>query len=886
MSAKWRRSQAWDREHLTGVLTPLRIVLHELSSIRLAISLLVFVSLYAVLASVPIGLLALAPTWLLYLATLVIAVGLVAALPALLLRQVVLATAGRGVRFAVPVLVFLPLALLGAWLWKAFAWPAMHYDPASGDGFRLFPGFVEAYRSTTLRRLPGFEMSELEFYSWWPLRLVLLLFCVNMITATARRIEFTFKNLGVLTVHTGIITIALGSIVYQAFKQEGDTILLASNTGEGPGPAASGFYDNQRLALFVAQRDGVFGPQWEQRPIEGVPRYNPYDLRAGLDTPEDSLWHTLGLPDPASDAPERSLSRDVPDGRAQHVDPDLAFRIVGYAPYADSRDDWIRDEPRPGESANPLRIVELLPNMPDAQLAQLGQAIGRTLIPGEPLFRFTLLPGLPAQRVRINPMLGLEYRQNLDPERRAALTSNLPADTRHALLVTVPRAGGEPYRGLFRIGSGTQHTLGDTGFSLHVEQLSPEPPFPIITPGYENATSSVAVVHVSTPEGDEFDRWLYHRYPELDQDLLKVVGGQDVTQANGGRPNRVDADLSKIRITYLDASRLQVYFNEQTGSAGGLEAIIREPGGNVRVVDCSDDRTVTDLIAGLDLKVATYWDHARLLRRPVPTPEAERDNQFIGTHDRAMLAVEVSSKSGAFEPVTEWLEFSKYFFEFNRAQDAPIRTVLLPDGRSVRLAFGRLRRSFGPPTNPNPAFQVRMVDFEMIAYDHRGAPRDYQSLVLVEPTGFAEEFEPYEHTVKLNAPLRAPFHADPDAAALANLFSRLARGFDPGSFKLSQAGWDQQGWQETQQMVDQGVLDRPRAKFTILAVGNNPGIHVIALGSILMSVGIPWAFYVKPWLVRRERDRLKAIHAKPRAAETSPDQPAPESAPIPQEATA
>jgi hypothetical protein len=48
------------------------------------------------------------------------------------------------------------------------------------------------------------------------------------------------------------------------------------------------------------------------------------------------------------------------------------------------------------------------------------------------------------------------------------------------------------------------------------------------------------------------------------------------------------------------------------------------------------------------------------------------------------------------------------------------------------------------------------------------------------------------------------------------------------------------------------------ARFTILGVGNQPGIHIIAAGGILMAVGTPWAFYVKPWLVRRRRDRLKA----------------------------
>jgi hypothetical protein len=49
-------------------------------------------------------------------------------------------------------------------------------------------------------------------------------------------------------------------------------------------------------------------------------------------------------------------------------------------------------------------------------------------------------------------------------------------------------------------------------------------------------------------------------------------------------------------------------------------------------------------------------------------------------------------------------------------------------------------------------------------------------------------------------------------------------------------------------------------------VGNNPGIHVIALGSILMGMGIPWAFYVTPWLVQRERKRLQELaRARPAA---------------------
>ncbi|MEL6741091.1 MAG: hypothetical protein AAFP26_10590, partial [Planctomycetota bacterium] len=63
MSAKWRRVQQWDKEHLTGAMTPVRLVLHALSSIWLAVILLTLVSLYAVFASVPIGMLAQIPSY-------------------------------------------------------------------------------------------------------------------------------------------------------------------------------------------------------------------------------------------------------------------------------------------------------------------------------------------------------------------------------------------------------------------------------------------------------------------------------------------------------------------------------------------------------------------------------------------------------------------------------------------------------------------------------------------------------------------------------------------------------------------------------------------------------------------------------------------------------
>ena len=189
-------------------------------------------------------------------------------------------------------------------------------------------------------------------------------------------------------------------------------------------------------------------------------------------------------------------------------------------------------------------------------------------------------------------------------------------------------------------------------------------------------------------------------------------------------------------------------------------------------------------------------------------------------------------------------------------QKDAIHRIDLPDGRQIELTFGRLQHVFKD-------FAIRLVDFKMIAYDHRGAPRDFESIVRVEPAGIdAPAFVPYEHPCSLNEPLTAPFLWTDSRPWAANAALRLSSGLNPNQFKMSQAAWDQEGWRESQKLADAGMLPAPRARFTILQVGNNPGIHIIALGGILMALGIPWAFYLKPYLVRREKRQIQELIAK------------------------
>jgi len=824
MSAKWHRSRAWDEEHLTGMLWPVKVVLRVFSSIPLAVTLLSVVAIYGALASVPIGLIAAIPTYLIYAITILGVIGVMAVLPAWLLWR---GLKGRGaLGFVASLVALLAMVPAAVWVWHGIFWPSLHYDPATGRGLMLFAEFIDRTRSTTLRRLPIMEMSELEFYAWWPLRIVLLAFVTNLAVATVRRIEFTFKHLGVLMVHTGIIVIALGSIYYAGLKKEGDTLLVSGppepQTGRPRvGTPQRAFYDNTRVALYVDQ-----GMGWEQRPLSGVPRYNDYNLGAMAG---ESAWAMSGRPG-AWDTPGQHgpLSIKVPGSTLGRVNKGVGLRVIGYASYATGVSDVVRLDPAHavavrGDSPglNPLRIVTLHSDLPDDQ--------GK--VSDAPAFMFHLAPRSPADRMTGNDSFSIEYTQGMSEARWNTLTHPLPESTRHALVVEVMDAsGGVAFTGVYPATQGVTLDVGETGWRVQVKQLSHEPPFPIITKGYEGSTSSTGVVDVSGPAGERFERWIYHRFPEIAQDL--------VPDAGGGRPSRRAAD-SKVRINLIEADHLAIYLDEKPD--GKVRAIVREPRAKVRVVDeVGADGWLRDIVPKVSLKLGARWDHAEKVERPSPVPGPERDGRMVGTHDKAMLGVEVTYAGTSMRRVV-WLPFTKYM----GAGFGTERSVELPDGGRLMLAFGRRQHVF-------PGFDLRLVDFEMVAYDHRGSPRDYQSLVRVSPTG-GEDFPAYEHTTKLNEPLRAPFHWRDDKPWVWNAWMRLAGGLSPHQFKLSQAGWDANGWERTQKMADAGELPGPYVQFTILGVGNNPGIHIIALGSIFFSVGIPWAFYLKPWLVQREK---------------------------------
>jgi hypothetical protein len=258
------------------------------------------------------------------------------------------------------------------------------------------------------------------------------------------------------------------------------------------------------------------------------------------------------------------------------------------------------------------------------------------------------------------------------------------------------------------------------------------------------------------------------------------------------------------------------------------------------------------LAPALSMRLGHRAEHASEVEVPWVVPPIDRKKDNLGNHQSAAIALEISTPlTQQPEIKTVWIPFTQYL----GVDDRGAREITLQNGRNIRLAFGRVR-------HPLP-MRLSLRDFEMIPYPHGDQPQDYRSDVIVTSmlNGAASD---QVRSTSLNAPLlvRVPFRDREDVPMVANWVLRVASWIIPQQYKFSQNGWDSAGWRESQAMVARGELPRPHARFTILGVGNNPGIYIIATGAVLMSIGIPWAFYLKPILMKRRKRRLQRQLAK------------------------
>ncbi len=69
-----------------------------------------------------------------------------------------------------------------------------------------------------VRRHALLEMTEFEWFRWWPFTVLVVLLCVTLIVVTVRRIPLRLVNLGVWMIHGVIIVLFIGSYYYFGTK--------------------------------------------------------------------------------------------------------------------------------------------------------------------------------------------------------------------------------------------------------------------------------------------------------------------------------------------------------------------------------------------------------------------------------------------------------------------------------------------------------------------------------------------------------------------------------------------------------------------------------------------------------------------------------------------
>ncbi|MEQ9453213.1 MAG: hypothetical protein RLN76_01300 [Phycisphaeraceae bacterium] len=764
MSLKYQRV----KQHDLTLPTPVRWLTRAFSSIRLSVCLLTLVALYGTIASVPVGFLALGAAYAL------IGLGVFGALglPWALIQ-------GRMPK-PIAVLGWTLIAIVGTWItylgcFQAFDW-ATHTD-----AWRY-------YGKVIIYQLPGLEMTELQFYSWWPMQLILMLFVVNMIWATIRRIEFKFENIGVLTVHTGIVTLTLGSILYSTFKVEGDLLLFRQDIEDG---YENVFYDAVNPAFYVLL------PNRGQAmvPLPELPRYNDYP--AG----------TLDIPISDRD----KLEPLIPEG--------LSLRIIGFLPDAEIEETWAL-EPTDAPGA------EILATSPVMRLALAGRETPNedTLQPEQLLLLASAVPG---ERYVETHHADIELLTDLSEQRASQLLTEVPGE--HGLIVEVPATG---YREVFPIEPGQTITAGSTGYQLTIEEIGPYG-LPFVTPGYEEATDTRAVVQVQ--RGSEmFRRLAMSRFPERSQDFVPQPDDPNA----GPLGQRRDPDPA-IRLTYLDRSKPQfhlVWSPDQPDKP--VELIANLPRSAPLRAPLGEDRFPISRQLWVHMLGASQT--AAKVRQPAIKPRPQRDPKDIGGYTASLMLVEVKKQIEGEEPwerivMLHHMRYPRHPSGKNRPE-----TITVPGVGPVTMIFARERHRL--------PFIIGLAEFQMDPYPdtYPPVPRDFSSDLLISrlhPEDGVPAEVPQVYRPSLNNP--AIVHS-PGA------------GIVKGKLKLSQVGWDpgDQTDPAIEARDDNGRFINQQ-RFSIIGVGNNVGIQIIFVGACLIVAGVPWAFYVKPWLLQRRKRQIQ-----------------------------
>jgi hypothetical protein len=619
-----------------------------------------------------------------------------------------------------------------------------------------------------------FEMSDLEFFAAWPLKMLMAMLVANLVCVTWERIPLTPPRYGVWCVHAGIITLIFGMATYYSRKIEGTTMVPV-------GATVNRFYDSQSRMLYVRAN----GRDASAHTLPGLPRFKVYSAEQG----NDGYLRRAGLT-----GMEPSLK--VRNAQGQAVSKPLAemlgakdfkIDIVGYYPYATVIDRYV-------EGGGNLSGVKLVLNAPHMGVSQTEYVIN-----GEPGHEMTMLGSSEVRHVKLGDAAGM------DEVAKAA---------EHIHLLDVKAPG---YEKVIPVTVGGKYELGSSGYTVTVEGFDPN------WPTMEGERAKLITLMVERKGGEAYRRQL-------------IMGREKPTDWKLNEPGA--GPMGKRQPTPLD-DQLQVQY-----SFKDMFGLVPDRGGAERhtVFTFADGKLLADVVVAMDRapSVHRFEDGAGdvemslgQMRMNVGVAKVDglaRDERVEEVP--AAQRTRAGGESGVFQVVLAKVTSG----DWSKVVPVPFTQFVLEPG--VPWSEGRVQvpgtdvevqLAFGNEFVPLPA-EITLDKFELVHYpggDERSMiQRDFKSHLTIRDLGT-------ERVTRAMAHMNNPAYWPPMPRAVAGYGFRFPWE-RAGEWLFFQAAWDAEG-----------------QRWTILGIGNRPGMLVMTTGCVMIFLGVIYAFYVKPIVIRR-----------------------------------
>lgn len=694
-----------------------------------------------------------------------------------------------------------------------------------------------------------FELSEGAYFSHWVFGALVLALCLALIIATSRRVTFSWVNGGVIMVHTGILLLAGGSLQYFGGKIEGDVLLSSPTVQVFSRSRLSGNSGSAKLGQIIAAQGKVFetnmpmaGGKYRIEVAsvkhDGMKTAAEVELKATFGDPPKT--ETIVLKQGGEQGAFKQINEHVVlalsgatkiDRFYDSVTPALEITVAGRSPASFP----LTDLPRYGERFDPA--VE--------QVADVnGQVVRSQRYRGGLLDAWSLpisvvsteTPRVESRDWPVNIEIDgylpyADLRESLEPGgeelRPVARVDMRFKDQQQVVQLEGLRAPGSldgwPGAAMcefrWQIDSRlptewTQSLAGSHILTIEVKDKNVRQTYDI------RAGQSIAV------EGTEYTLKIDQLMPVWPLmtpgfENARSPVAQVTVAGNGKRYQRTvierypqlsqDVDEKGVRhrdgpydpnivMTYHDCSAQA--FTLAAGPELSPVLIHTAPGGKrtLQALKPGEEYAGGDAV----IKLLDVIEKPRAVMRPVVIPFVNRQRNMMQGRDMSLVRVKLETRDGKWSEHA-WVPHTQYGYLGDRK---PVN-VAVPGVGAVELVYGRM-------TRPLPG-DLTLEWMEVAFNPGRGMVRDWKSHIrMQEAAGAVQGGQVYlNHTWT----------------------------FGPWTLFQSGAANDHESW-------------------TILGVGNRRGIVAMVLGCVLITLGLLYAFYVKPFL----KQRIKAHYLAEAAA--------------------